>query len=111
MSNPNSDLSLGRTSSKNTTGLHDTGPSSDQIHVAAMNQGCTEEGAKIVAEILSENPYLDSEEVITEVAGGKSSDKDEVVAKVTKKAEQEDKKENKKEEKEPEKTQSNRSRF
>jgi hypothetical protein len=70
-----------------------TPASADQIHVAAMNKGCTDEGAKLVVEILSENPYLDSEAVIKEVAGAKSSDKDDVIAKVTKKAEKEDKEE------------------
>jgi hypothetical protein len=64
-----------------------TPASADQIHVSAMNKGCTEDGAKLVVEILTENPYLDSEAVIKEVAGAKTSDKDEVVAKVTKKAE------------------------
>lgn len=69
-----------------------TPASADQIHVAAMNKGCTDEGAKLVVEILTENPYLDSEAVIKEVAGAKTSDKDEVIAKVTKKAEADDKK-------------------
>jgi hypothetical protein len=73
-----------------------TPASADQIHVSAMNKGCTEEGAKLVVEILTENPYLDSEAVIKEVAGAKTSDKDEVVAKVTKKAESDDKVEEKK---------------
>ena len=77
---------------QNLTGLK-PGPSADQIHVAAMSQGCTEEGAKMVVEILQENQFLDSEAVIKEVAGGKTSDKNEVIAKVTKQAEKEDKKE------------------
>ena len=90
MSNPNE--------GQNPTGLN-MGPSADQIHVSAMNKGCTEEGAKMVVEILTENPYLDSEAVIKEIAGAKTSDKDEVVAKVTKQAEKEAEKEDKKEEK------------
>jgi hypothetical protein len=93
MSNPNPSPNQGQ----NPTGLHDTGPSADQIHTAAMSQGCTEEGAKLVVEILTENRYLDSDDVIKEVASGKTSDKDEVIAKVTKKAEAENKKEKEKE--------------
>ena len=93
MSNPNPSPNQGQ----NPTGLHNTGPTADQIHVAAMSQGCTEEGAKMVVEILTENRYLDSDAVIKEVAGGKTSDKDEVIGKVTKQAEKEAEKETEKE--------------
>jgi flagellar motor switch protein FliG len=62
-------------------------PSEDQIRIHAMNGGCTEEGSKVVAEIASEYPELDLQEVIKEVAGGKSGDKDQIVGKMFKSAE------------------------
>lgn len=63
-------------------------PSKDQVIVAAMNQGCTEEGANTVFEITREYPALDLQDVIKEVAGSKSnSDKDAITGKLFKKAE------------------------
>lgn len=61
-----------------------TPPSEDQIKVAAMNKGCTPDGANTVAEIVSEYPDLDLQEVIGEVAGSKSNDKNQIVGKLFK---------------------------
>jgi hypothetical protein len=67
-----------------------TPPSADQIKVAAMNQGCTPEGAQTVVEIVREYPDLNTDEVIAEVASAKGKDdKDTITGKLFKKAENE----------------------
>jgi hypothetical protein len=61
-----------------------TPPSGDQVKIAAMNKGCTAEGADMVAEIVAEYPDFDLQEVIGEVAGSKSDDKNQVIGKLVK---------------------------
>ena len=45
-----------------------TPPSEDQIKVAAISKGCTEDGANKVAAMVAADPTLDLQEVIKEVA-------------------------------------------
>ena len=64
-----------------------TPASKDQVIVAAMNKGCTEQGANTVFEITREYPNLDLQDVIKEVAGSKGGDKDAITGKLFKDAE------------------------
>ena len=71
-------------------------PSKDQILVSAMNKGCTEDGANIVYDIVSEYPQLDLQDVIKEVAAAKGKDdKNSITGKLFNKAESDKKAETK----------------
>lgn len=78
-------------SNPNPNGLN-MGASTDQIRMAAINGGATVEGSKLVAEICAENPELDLQEVIKEVAGSSKGNKKEIADKLNKKAEEDAKK-------------------